>query len=571
MKSGWDWIGRPRLVSGLVLFTYVASHLLNHALGVISLEAMEEGRRVFLAIWRNPVGTVVLYAALVIHIALVLYSIYRRRSLRMPIKEAVQIGLGLLIPPLLAIHIIGTRGLHQFFGVDDTYAFVIFILWVADPWQAVQQSVALTVVWFHGCMGFHFWLRLKPFYQAAVPYLYAAAIMLPLFALAGFSHAGRQIEALAADPTWFEALQQFVNWPEPLAVGWAYETRDAVLIMLAAILLVALVARYVREFIAGRRHLVTLAYPDGRRVTITPGLTILEASRNANIPHASVCGGRGRCSTCRVRVGQGLKELPAASIEELKVLERVSAPPDVRLACQTRPTADVEVTPLLPPTARPQDGFRKPAYLQGSEREIAIAFVDLRAFTKFSETKLPYDVVFVLNQYFRSMGGAIEEAGGRIDKFIGDGIMALFGVDSDPEAGCRDALNAARAMGVALDELNRTLDADLQEPLRMGIGIHIGPVVVGEMGYHDVRSVTAVGDTVNTASRLETMNKEFTSQAVISEETVRRAGFDLSAWPLHEVEVIGRSEPLDVYVIDHAAELPAAGAEAGRAAAQSAE
>ncbi len=124
----------------------------------------------------------------------------------------------------------------------------------------------------------------------------------------------------------------------------------------------------------------------------------------------------------------------------------------MRLACQLRPSGDLQVTPLLPPNAVARDGFRRPDYLQGMEKEIAILFADIRAFTQLSEQKLPYDVVFLLNRYFAEMGRAVEGAGGRIDKFIGDGVMALFGLDSGVEAGCREALAAARAMAERLVE-----------------------------------------------------------------------------------------------------------------------
>ncbi|MFP6697518.1 MAG: adenylate/guanylate cyclase domain-containing protein, partial [Alphaproteobacteria bacterium] len=127
-------------------------------------------------------------------------------------------------------------------------------------------------------------------------------------------------------------------------------------------------------------------------------------------------------------------------------------------------------------------------------------FADLRAFTKFSESKLPYDVVFALNQYFRGMGQAVEEAGGHLDKFICDGVMALFGVRGDLEQGCQQALEAAAGMSHALEHLNHQLLHDLDQPLR--IGIHAGPAIVGEMGYLAETTITAIGDNINTALRL---------------------------------------------------------------------
>ncbi|CAN0600024.1 unnamed protein product, partial [Laminaria digitata] len=168
-------------------------------------------------------------------------------------------------------------------------------------------------------------------------------------------------------------------------------------------------------------------------------------------PRAAVCGGRGRCSTCRIRVNGPLENLSEPDESEQKVLRRVGAAPDVRLACQTRTSSDTSVTPLLPPNATPRDGFAKSAAMQGQEQEISILFADIRGFTSFSEQKLPYDVVFLLNRYFRSMGEAIEGAGGRVDKFIGDGIMALFGVDENAQQGATSALKAAQGMSEKLD------------------------------------------------------------------------------------------------------------------------
>ena len=150
----------------------------------------------------------------------------------------------------------------------------------------------------------------------------------------------------------------------------------------------------------------------------------------------------------------------------------------------------------------------------------------------------------------------MEEAGGRIDKFIGDGVMALFGLDSRPDEACRQALAAARAMGTKLEALNAALGADLEAPLRIGIGIHVGPAIVGEMGYGQATLVTAIGDAVNTASRLEAQSKTFGAQLVVSERVAERAGVDLTAFDSHEIQVRGRQEPLRVRVVADACALP---------------
>src|SRR5207245_2492148 len=174
--------------------------------------------------------------------------------------------------------------------------------------------------------------------------------------------------------------------------------------------LVAVIAARGARRLWQRRRSIRVSYPGDRAVTVPVGFTILEASRVAAVPHASVCGGRGRCSTCRVRIVRGLSDLPTASEAEQRVLARVGAAPDVRLACQTRPVRDVAVVPLLAPSIAAADAFGSDVR-QGREQEVAVLFADLRGFTRVAEHKLPYDVVFILNRYFEAVGRAIQRAG----------------------------------------------------------------------------------------------------------------------------------------------------------------
>ena len=550
-------IQRTRLYAGLVLFAYVMTHLLNHALGLISLEAMEKGRIVFLDIWRNPGSQTVLYGALIVHFALAHYSLYRRRDLHMPPGEIARIVLGLTIVPLLALHVIGTRLANIAAGVNDTYTYVLLIHWRFERIDLYIQTAALACSWLHGVIGLHYWLRLKPWYRAALPYGFAAAVAIPICAWLGYAEAGREVLRLATDSDWLrQAVANFHLAPPEIAARLNRAINFIYFLCVASLGVVTL-ARLVRTLGERRRGIVRIAYPHGRTASFPKGRSILEVSRAAGIPHASVCGGRGRCSTCRVRVVRGLDRLPPASPEELRVLERVGAPRNVRLACQTRPTEELEVIPLLPPnTASVRDARPRAAHLEGEEREIAILFADLRDFTRFSEQKLPYDVVFVLNRYFANMGAAVEAAGGHLDKFIGDGVMALFGIDRTVSEGCRQALEAARNMGRNLADLNKTLAADLPTPLRIGIGIHAGPAIIGEMGYGTAINITAIGDSVNTASRLETMTKEYGAQLVVSEEVASRANVDLTEYPSHDIAVRGRKEPVKVRVVADATGLP---------------
>ncbi|MHA1152762.1 MAG: adenylate/guanylate cyclase domain-containing protein [Alphaproteobacteria bacterium] len=549
-------IRRLYLITGLVLFGYLSSHLLNHTLGLVSLEALEAGRAAFLLLWRNPPMTLLFYGALALHVGLALRSLYRRRRLRMPAWEAAQLVLGLAIPPLLLLHVLATRFAHEVLGAEDSYVYVILAIFVFDPVMGVKQAAALLVAWLHACIGLHFWLRIRPWYAAVQPYAFAAALLLPAFALAGFLAAGREVARLAADPDWLAAALTRARVPDAESAAWLYDLQAQALFAMAGVFGLVLVARALRDWRDRRHGVFQVTYPEGRRVRVTAGSTLLEASRGAGIPHASVCGGRGRCSTCRIRVGAGRDKLPPPSEAEARVLARIGAAPNTRLACQTRPVADVEIAPLLAATTGPRQARASQRHQQGEEREVAVLFADLRGFTALAEARLPYDVVFVLNRYFAAMGAAVEESGGRIDKFIGDGVMALFGVDRDVETGCRDALAAARRMIERLGELNKALENDLDRPLRIGIGIHSGPVILGEMGYGRATAMTAIGDSVNTASRLEALTKEFKAELVLSEPVATRAGLDFGAFPRHEIELRGRAGQLAVFVVGDTRLLP---------------
>ena len=548
-------VKRVRLISGLVLLAFVTGHLLNHALGLISLQALEDGRALFLGVWRNPFSTAVLVAATSAHIVTVLWAFYRRRGLGLRPHEIIQTISGIAIPLLLMTHFVGTHGAHDLFGVDDSYRLILTIHWVLDTDYIAIQMAGVIITWAHGCMGIHYWLRLKPWYDRVFPYLYAAFLIVPLLSLLGYAEAGREIAELAKTDGWVREQLILAGFPSNAQISQLIAIIDTARAVLVAAVVLVFIARFGRGIIELRRPRVSVTYPDGRVVSSPPGSTILEISRRFGIPHASVCGGRGRCSTCRVRVTDGIDGLAEASTDEQRVLDRIGHPINVRLACQTRPEVDIGIIPLLPPSAAPADSHRSIGQLQGEERDLAVLFADLRAFTKFSEQKLPYDVVFVLNRYFAGMGEAVEKSGGHLDKFIGDGVMALFGVDGDFAGGCRRSIYAAREMSKRLAELNRSLAHDLDEPLRIGIGIHAGPAIVGEMGYGSATGVTAIGDTVNTASRLETATKEFGAELVVSHAVAEAAGIDLSRYPSQDISLRGRSETVAARVIEQAQTL----------------
>jgi adenylate cyclase len=546
-----------RLASGLVMFSYVFLHFINHSLGNISFEAMEQGAVVQEWIWRGPVGTAALYGAFAIHLPLAFWAIYIRRSLRMGWTEGVRLLLGLLIPVLVLQHALGLRFAYSYWGIHPIYRHALLLYWVGSPEIAGLKQLALFIVaWLHGCIGIYLWLRVKRHFRRVAPFLLVVAVLLPTTAALGVVQGARQVEAKAhSDPAWLADLRKTGNAAHPDVVAALWTIALWSWGGYAGALALVLAARGVRALAERRGGTIRIVYPDGRAVRIPKGLSVLDGSRRAGIPHASVCGGRARCSTCRVRVLLGLETLPPPAPVETRVLAPLGADRAVRLACQLKPMADISIWPLMPPEITMRDADRLNITETGAERFVAILFVDIRASTQLVESRLPYDVVFILNRFFEAVGSAIIAAGGTPNQFIGDGMMAIFGSETGAEQACRQALEAARLIDWHLAEMNRSLANELQQPIGFGIGIHAGEVIIGTMGYREHAQITAIGEAVHIASRLQDLTKDYRCQLVVSEAVGTIAGVPLGDFPRHEIQVRGLSAPLAIRVIDSAATL----------------
>jgi adenylate cyclase len=280
-------------------------------------------------------------------------------------------------------------------------------------------------------------------------------------------------------------------------------------------------------------------------------MSVLEVSRMARRAHVSVCGGRARCTTCRVQIVSAAGDLPAPKKIEADALERIGAPNDVRLACQLRSDVDLVVQPLLHPSlVAPTDHASGHEF--GDERRVTILFADIRGSTSLAETRLPYDVVFLLNALFRVLADVVEKSGGYYSNFTGDGLMALFGLDQNLGPGARAALRCALTMFEELHRFNHRLAIELPTPLAVGIGIHTGEAIVGRMGPPKTPILSAVGDSVNTTARLESMTKELGAPLVVSVDTLRAAEIIIS-FPLQAISLRGRTNLLDVAALDESA------------------
>ncbi|GGC92220.1 adenylate/guanylate cyclase domain-containing protein [Chelatococcus reniformis] len=537
---------RLRLLSGLVLFAFALTHFLNTALGIVSLEVMIAAQNWRVAVTRSLPGSIVLGLALVVHAGLALVKVAGRGNLALKPWEWLQVGLGLAIPFLLLPHIVGTRFAATAFGVDDDYVYELTRLW---PASAVNQSLLLLIVWIHGCLGMHFWLRLAPGYGRIAPFLLVGAVLVPVLALTGFLVQGRDVAEAMSDPATLAALKERTQWPTAAAEdrleGWRQQARFGFYALVAA----ALAVLAARMAWSRTRRRIPVQYFAGPRVLTVPGRTLLEISRANAVPHLAVCGGRARCSTCRVRVLDGLAGLSPPAEAERRTLRAIGADPDVRLACQARPWRAATVLRLLPDQrlADMREAARSEA--TGVERTFAVLFVDIRGFTRLSEEKLPYDVVFILNRVFQTLGGAIEQSGGRIEKYIGDGLLALFEDTRGVGGASAAALRAAAAVDRALDRLNADLEPELGAPLAVAMGLHAGPLIVGKIGWGAAASITVIGPTVNVASRLEAIAKSENVQLAVSQPTVEAAGIATADLDVRRFEVKGVAAAMDIVLV----------------------
>jgi len=546
-----------RLACGLVLFAYLLSHFVNHALGNISLDALATGVRYHTAFWKSlPIATV-FYTAAAAHAGLGICALYQRRQFHWKAIEPIQLVLGLSIPALIITHLAGVRFDEVLFQHQKLYPQVLYSYWIIWPYKMWLMFIVLIVSWVHGCIGLYFWLRMKAFFETAAPFLLAAAVLIPTLAMLGLYQGGRRVVQDSGTAQWkADNLSR-------RQVGTAAE-QDIIDSIVAYFLIgyvgligFVLIARGVRTLNERRGGMINLSYGNGRTVRVPKGLSVLEASLRNNVPHASVCGGRARCSTCRIRVIGDCSSLPKPSEREAFVLNRVGAgaDPAIRLACQLRPNTDLSFLQIFMPQITAASLRKAGSVRIGQERYLVSMFVDMRGSTTLAEKRLPFDTVFIVNRFLSAVSQAVIECGGQPNRFVGDGELALFGLNTNSQTACRQALQAAALIATNIDELNQFLSHDLLEPIRFGIGIHGGEVIIGDIGYRDHQVFTALGDAVNVAARLQDMTKGLECEVILSEEVYKTAGLPVNLSPEQELPIRGRAVPLTVRVVANAKTL----------------
>ena len=557
------FLKRIRLYSGIILFVYAITHLLNHSLNIFSLEAASYVKEnYFRAIWKSSLGTIFLYGAFLVHVPLGILSIVAKKSFRISIREWLQIVFIVLALFALVQHVASMYILTRSFGSELPYA-ALFSGFLLNPEETgaitVVTSLMVLLIWVHGSIGIHTAIKFRSrIYKDNFVKFLILYCAIPTLGLFGFWAGLKEQSLLAAFMSQTgntDFLISAVLKAVPMEAFPFTEKVETLTLQYYPIFLLMVVGLAVFNIFRTKYFgSVSITYPNNKKVNIPKGTSILEASRSARIPHKSVCGGRGRCTTCRVKVVSCEGKLPIANVHESRALKRAGLDQSIRLACQLKPKNNITITPLLNPKSD-FDVVGKAQELSGKEQETVILFVDLRNFTKMSETTLPYDVVYILNKYYATCGQVIEANNGRLDKFIGDGIMAIFEADEAIEMNCKNAVKAASEISEQIKRLSEELIKEFSAELRCGMGIHTGQSIVGMMGYGEAVSRTAIGDNVNVASRLEQMTKVYNAELVISQLVAEKANLDISQFASKSVEVRGRDEKLDIVSIPDAAKL----------------
>ena len=293
---------------------------------------------------------------------------------------------------------------------------------------------------------------------------------------------------------------------------------------------------------------------DNKIIYAAPDRTILEAMLKAKINHTHVCGGNARCSTCRVYIMDGLSNCQPRNEKEKQLADKLGFPQNIRLACQTKISGNISIRrPVVDELdieiiLKQFDG--PPGTKLGQEKDLAILFTDIENYTEFAEALPAYDVVHVLNRYYQTMNEIIVQHKGVISDVAGDGILALFGAIGDSKSPVLDAINAVRAMNAALTQFNGYLNQMYDWSFGIRAGINFGKVIVGNFDTGMMSKISAIGDAVNLASRIETANKDFGTQLLISQSAYEEVQGLVETHKMYRATLKGKSGEYALYEVE---------------------
>ena len=544
-------IRQLRMYSGLIIFLYVTIHLLNHSLGLVSIKLMDQVSDYVSNFVRINAVSAILYLSFLIHLVFGLSSLFKRRSFNMSSKDWAQLILGLTLPWILIVHLIANGYATRFENLESSYALLVLATWVFDTKYIFLYNLLLVATWVHGIIGIQNITQNSEFYNKNKLFFTVVVWIVPILSVLGYTSAGKElISSIMIDEATIYQILGKANFTEDLGFRLTKLSNSVLLYYPSILVFLFVSALIIYRYRLSMRE-ITVKYADGVEVKISKGTSILEASRENSIGHISMCGGRGRCSTCRVRILSDHDDLPERNGVEEQVAKRLNLDSNVRLACQLRPISNITVRPLVSAPKTSVNEANKLS-LSGRETEVVVMFIDLRNFTLISEKLLPYDTVFLLNKYFKICGEAIAENNGIIDKFIGDGVMALFNSGERLKDNSIDALKAATVISEKMAALSRESEEDFQHRLGIGIGIHAGTTIMGEMGYGTSISETAIGDCVNVASRLEQLTKAEGCELIISEDLYLSSGVIEKPMSKKTIPIKGKANKMSICTFDKA-------------------
>jgi adenylate cyclase len=526
-------------------------HLANHALGLISLDTAEAGLRIAVVAWHSWPGTVLLYGAFAIHFLNALWSIFEMRTFRIPPAELLRIVLGFWLPIALVGHIAATRIAFELFGQSSTYSHVVGTLWVSGL-QGWQMAL-LAPGWIHGCLGLHFAFNRRLFYIRFRYILFAVALLLPVLSALGFVMMGRELVATSALARAAIDYRTSTNTLRRVAI---VQWRDNLLAVYVAMVAVIFAARAVRNILErSRSQLVSISYP-GRSVQVPRGWTILEASRAFHIPHASMCGGKGRCSTCRIRVLEGSDFCPPPNTNEIATLEKIRASSDTRLACQLRPRGNISIVPLVI-AERAYVGSRATQY--SDNRDLVVLLCNFHDSSAYSQKQIPQDTLYIQSTYLVEVCNVIQAMNGAIISVKPDSICALFGLHYGVKQAAKLALQAAGEIEKSMRDLNDSLAQAWPARIEFAVTAHGGRAMVREIGSATPPIVIAIGEAVEATNDL----RNAVAQSVpggtpftISEAVYTAAGVTPKIADKILLQVAALEGPLTVFQSTSVAVLP---------------
>ncbi|RNC84223.1 MAG: adenylate/guanylate cyclase domain-containing protein [Winogradskyella sp.] len=297
-------------------------------------------------------------------------------------------------------------------------------------------------------------------------------------------------------------------------------------------------------------HKVNL-FKENITIECTSENTILEATLANHINHTHACGGQGKCSTCRVSVMEGIEHCGSRNDIEQKIASILNFPSEIRLACQTKITGDIAIRRMVSDKLDMDiisEQFSEDSNSAiGSQQKVTIVFTDIVNYTSFAERFPPYDIVHVLNRYYRIMNNVIQNHNGLISDVAGDGILAVFGIDGDDENSVLCAIKAIGEMNVKLDSFNKYLLDNFNTKFGIRAGVHYGNVIVGPFDTGAMKKTAVIGDNVNYASRIETSNKEFDTQLLLSEEAYNQVKDSYPNYNTYKTELKGKTGVYNLY------------------------